>query len=434
MNNENNATSAARQMEPIKYKNLLINFTTDYSRSSSAANGATKPRAFWRPTPPADLLPGYFPLGDVVAAGGENINGKRVTAVVCEGIAQNAETKALARPDDYEQVWRDSGSQSVGTLWRPVPPEGYVALGLVCSNDNEKPSLQAVRCVRADLVIASNVGETLWNNWDSGEQPPFVAWNVTPPVAPPGEIYFAAGTFIGYNNNAQNSTGISAYSLRMQIPLKINPSPAVPVLTGFVASEPEEASQPTQIATLPWFAVEDNALGPLERFRKSPYYHFERTDLFALIGYGHNTANKSKLFRWTASRVLIDNILRLFIRLTSIEIKTAWPIAGSTTSSPIGFSAQLNELFTRTETSNNEWTTSRGMEVAALVTKNKAVAAYQMQSHYNLRRLDGTEVAVNFAYADSNSLHFSVYPEEDTESCVAPEPVSPAQPATDTLP
>jgi hypothetical protein len=311
MNTENTVTTAARQMDSIKLDNLLINFTTEFQRIWDTNGSHSKPGAFWRPTPAPDVLPGFFPLGDVAVSGSGNINGIKVVAVVREGDSPSAvaaQGKALSQPTDFEQVWKDAGSgaRKDGTLWRPIPPDGYVALGLVCSNDHEKPSLNAIRCVRADLVIASNVGDLIWNDKGSGAKQDFSAWNIDPPVAAAGEIYFAPGTFVGVKSYTKPSTEVAAYSLRMQIPLRINPAPEVPVLSGFEAPLPLEPSQATQIAKLPWFAVEDNGLPPSEKLSKSPYYHLERTDQYVLVGQGHNTGDKSRLFTRYKYRPMIS--------------------------------------------------------------------------------------------------------------------------------
>ncbi|MBK5353057.1 Vps62-related protein [Pseudomonas sp. TH41] len=436
MNTDDNVTRADRPGESIKYKNLLINFTTEFNRTWNPRS-ASKPGVFWRPAPAPDLLPGFFPLGDMIESGEDNINGKRVAAVVCEGELQGGDSapeKALSRPDDYEQVWRDSGLESDGALWRPIPPDGYVALGLVSSAGDEKPSLHAVRCVRADLVIASSLGDSIWNNWGSGTNQDFGAWHIKTPVAAAGEIYFAPGTFVGFKNITHPSTQVAAYSLRIQIPLQINPAPEVPVLSGFIAPAPLETSEATQIATLPWFAVEDDALRPLERLSKSPHYQLERTDRYVLAGHGHNTGDKSKLFRWTAPRALVRMALQLFTRITSIEVTTEWPIRSLNAGRPIQFSARLSKNFTHTETSSSGWTTSKALEVVASVPKNEMVAVYQLQSHYQLRRKDGTEVAVNFAYADRDSLYFTDYPPKDSDVAAAPLPVTNSPTATDTAP
>lgn len=437
MNTDDTVTPAATQMESIKLDNLLINFTTEFQRIWNTKGSRANLASFWRPTPAPDLLPGYFPLGDLAVSGDVNINGKRVMAVVCEGDPQSGDTskgKALSRPDDFEQVWRYSGSGADGAIWRPIPPDGYVALGLVCSNDHEKPSLNAVRCVRADLVIASSVGDLIWNDRGSGARQDFSTWSIDPPAAAAGEIYFAPGTFAGSNSFTKPSTHAAAYSLRMQIPLQINPAPEVPVLSGFEAPPPPETSEATQIAKIPWFAVEDNALLPIDKLSKSPYYYLRRTDQYVLVGYGHNTGDKSRLFKWTAPRVLFHAVLQAFNRITSIKVTSAWPTGASDAVRPIKFSARLSSHFTHTEKSSSGWITPNAVEVVVIVPQNKMSAVYQLQSHYDLWREDGTEAAINFAYADSDSLYWAEYPPKDSEVTAAILPMTDSPTATDTAP
>ena len=131
---------------------------------------------------------------------------------------------------------RVQDARSDASIWRPIPPDGYVALGMVCSNGREKPSLNTVRCVRADLVIASPVGDVIWNDKGSGAKQNFSAWSIHPPTAAAGEIYFAPGTFVGAASFSKPATHVAAYSLRMQIPLQTNPAPEAPVLIGIQCS------------------------------------------------------------------------------------------------------------------------------------------------------------------------------------------------------
>ena len=436
MPTDNTAIPVAKPMESIKFDNLLINFTTEFQRVWSTKGSGAELASFWRPSPAPDLLPGYFPLGDLAASADSNISGQRVMAVVCEGDPQSNEPhqqKAISRPDDYEQIWKSSDSGSSGAIWRPIPPDGYVALGLVCSNGHDKPSLNAVRCVRTDLVIASNVGDLIWNDKGSGAKVDFSAWSITPPNAEEGEIYFAPGTFIGANSYDKPFTHAAAYSLRMQIPLQINPAPQLPVLTGFSAPQPLETPAATQTARLPWFAVEDNFMLPIERFSKSPYYQLARTDQYVLIGEGHNTDEKSKLLRWSAPRTLIDKLLQVFTRITSIEVKSAWPTRVSEAGHPVTYSARLTKSFTHTEKSFSGWVKSQAIDIAAIIPKNRMLAVYQLHSRYDLLREDGTQAAVSFTYADSDGLDFAEYPREDNEVC-APAPVTGLPTATDNAP
>ncbi|XP_038973223.1 uncharacterized protein LOC120105138 [Phoenix dactylifera] len=77
----------------------------------------------------------------------------------CEG--------TLAKPVDYTLLWSSESSNikqdGNGYFWLPAPPEGYKAVGLLVTNSSEKPSLDEVRCVRADLTDACEDEELIWD-------------------------------------------------------------------------------------------------------------------------------------------------------------------------------------------------------------------------------------------------------------------------------
>ncbi|WP_025110931.1 Vps62-related protein [Pseudomonas sp. H1h] len=424
-----NAASPTGQMQAIKHDNLLINFTTEFHRIWDSAGSRAKPAAFWRPTPAPDVLPGYFPLGDVIAAGFDNINhAGAVAVVVCEAeIASSdpAKGKALSRPDDFELIWKDTGTKSRkdGAIWRPIAPEGYVALGSVCSNDHEKPSLNAVRCVRADLVIASNVNELIWNDRGSGAKQSVSVWSIAPPVAAPGEIHLAPGIAISENGYARPENS-PAYSLRMPIPLEMNARPVAPTLSGPIP--PSEPGASTHTAKLPWFTIKDPLLTPLEQLRSSPFYLLQRTDRYLLVGHQHNPASASRTFRWTAPRVQAPASLLIFARATSVAFEGQWK---SSMPTAMAFSAQLEVVFTQSKSHSNEWFNSTPMEIIAFAPKNRTVAVYLIQCDYSLLRADGTTVTSGLSYTDGTSLHISEHTPEEPQ-VLAPSLQAMAAPLT----
>lgn len=79
-----------------------------------------------------------------------------VREVACfEPEAANLPT--LLKPLDYTLVWSsDDESEEkygeCGFFWLPQPPEGYKPLGFLVTNNPDKPDLNEVRCVRADLT------------------------------------------------------------------------------------------------------------------------------------------------------------------------------------------------------------------------------------------------------------------------------------------
>lgn len=443
-----NETLPAGPTAPIKFGNLLIGFTTEFHRIWDSRGSDSRPGSFWRPSPTPDSLPGYFPLGDCVTPSFDNINGNTIVAVVCEGVAEQADAskgKALSAPDDFERVWRDSRSGAAAdcTLWRPIPPAGYVALGLVSSNGRDKPLPNSVRCVRADLVIASDISKRIWSDIGSGAEQNFSAWAIEPPIATAGEIYFSPGTFVGVDSHSRPAADGVAYSLRMQIPLQVDSPPAPPVLSGHEAPTTGEPAKITKTALLPWFAVKEPGLTPIEQFRISASYRLERSDRYVLVGHGHNTGNVSQTFRWKAPRAQKAEALEAFTNATTIRVEYNWPIFALNPAhlflldiSSIKFSARLSRDFIHADTSHNDWTTSAEVEVITRVAKNKSVAVYLMQSDYRLLREDGTQVATDIRYSDINSLYVSEFPsEKDNEAVrVMPEQVPEPPAITDTAP
>eukprot|EP01102_Stenamoeba_stenopodia_P013425 TRINITY_DN4356_c0_g1_i1.p1 TRINITY_DN4356_c0_g1~~TRINITY_DN4356_c0_g1_i1.p1 ORF type:complete len:695 (-),score=146.47 TRINITY_DN4356_c0_g1_i1:128-2212(-) len=70
----------------------------------------------------------------------------------------------LAFPDDFELVWTDVGTGGIAkkygevSIWRPLPPKGYVVLGHLSSPDrNSKPSTTCMACIRRNAVIPTTL-------------------------------------------------------------------------------------------------------------------------------------------------------------------------------------------------------------------------------------------------------------------------------------
>ncbi|AMQ85777.1 Vps62-related protein [Pseudomonas glycinae] len=408
-------TLSAQRMKPIRFGNLLINFTSEFHRIWDSRGSGSAVGSFWRPAPAPDLLPGYFPLGDVAVTGYENVNGNRIVAVVREGEPQGdgpSRSNALSPPTDYERVWKDanSGAAADCTVWRPIPPPGYVAMGFVCSNGRDKPLLNAIRCVREDLVMPATVGDLIWDDKGSGARQNFSAWDIEPAQAAAGEIHFAAGTFFGVQSHSKpvNST---VHALRMQLPRQSIPAPEAPELSGYGAPPELAPAKVTQTVRIPWFAVNDQ-LSAGEQLSTSPFYRLERSDQYVLVGHGHNTTDLPRPFKWKAVRTQNSQMQQIFSRLTAIEFSTAWSALPSSAPPAIRFSAHLYKDFTYCETSASGWDESRPLDIVAMAAKHKAVAVYQIQSIYTLRRADGTHVAVSVGYTDDESLYLTEYPPE----------------------
>lgn len=413
-------------MQPIRFKDLLINFTTDFDLLWNVKNtGVIDAACFWRPNTSNDRLNGYSLLGDVVVGHYRNINDRKIVAVVSE--ADKVNGTALRAPTNFHQVWKNSGKKvrTEISIWRPIPPEGYVAMGMVCCIGYEKPSLNIVRCVRADLAVDAYIGNSIWNDKGSGSSMDFSAWDIHAPDVQPGEAYIATGSFYGADGWTRPAFGARPYALRMELALQENPLPAPPAPLAT-----EEAEQRVHTCELPWFAVKDSNLTQLEQLHHSPIYRLERSDRYLVAGVAQNATPHGKTFNWTAHKGEAGDSSIDFTAVTGIELAHEW----STTSSsrPVFFSAHLSKSFTHTTQSAKGWGTSTPLEVAAYVPASQTIAAYVIRSEYKLYRQDGSQLAATVSYTNGDTVYFSeAYspsPESSAEPPVlptlsAPEPV-----------
>ncbi|KAI5061209.1 hypothetical protein GOP47_0023714 [Adiantum capillus-veneris] len=110
--------------------------------------------SIWRPVPP----PGYVFVGDHITEGLEP-PGFGI-------ILKDDNSGRLAEPVRLVQCMHAPGKgQEQIYVWYPVAPAGFVTLGCVVSRDKEAPLLQALRCVRADLVNEVNMSKRpIWSN------------------------------------------------------------------------------------------------------------------------------------------------------------------------------------------------------------------------------------------------------------------------------
>lgn len=395
-------------MNPLQFNDLLISFTSEFLPLwNDKGSGAHKPVGLWRPSTTSDALSSFFSLGDIAADHYRNINQSRIVAVVSD--ANKAEGTALRPPLDYELVWHDkgTGARADASIWRPVPPEGYVAMGLVYGVNYDKPSYHAVRCVREDLVMAAQVGEPIWNDKGSGGPNDLSLWSITLPDAAAGELYLAPGTFIGNSTYAKPSHAV--YSLRLALTAPLSDLPAPPALTGHEPPTAVESTSTPLVCELPWFCVKDPELTVIEQFQSSPTYRLERTDSHLLAGFGHNTATTRQPFMWTATKGESGRNAKALTAITRINLCKKWP--DDTHAFELNFSAHLDRDFTHTQRSAKSWSHSSPLEIITYAPAQKALAAYLLQSDYRLLRQDGSQVSSTVSYTNGDHVYISESPD-----------------------
>jgi len=150
---------------------LTGDFTQSYQRRwRDKGSGADKDVSLFHPKP----RPGYFALGSVAVSGYPDQPSFATLTV------KPSSDLALAEPRDYERIYDDkgSGSDDDGSVWRPIPPDGFVALGDVVQSGYDKPSTNDVRCVNSALVRTALVGSQVWNDKGSGGNTDGSIWAV----------------------------------------------------------------------------------------------------------------------------------------------------------------------------------------------------------------------------------------------------------------
>lgn len=73
--------------------------------------------------------------------------------------------KGGAFPTDFEKVWDNSHNreQQPMTIWKVIPPPGYVALTDIVSPGYDKPSTDLITCLPIDAVIQNDsINDALW--------------------------------------------------------------------------------------------------------------------------------------------------------------------------------------------------------------------------------------------------------------------------------
>ncbi|XP_057450158.1 hypothetical protein At1g04090-like [Lotus japonicus] len=92
---------------------------------------------------------------------------------------------ALRKPLDYTLVWcSNAGSKEIVTssayFWLPQPPEGYKALGYLVTKKPDKPNLDEMSCVRADLTDKCEPYRQILDVSSEIPEFPFSVWSLRP--------------------------------------------------------------------------------------------------------------------------------------------------------------------------------------------------------------------------------------------------------------
>ncbi|MEM7195237.1 MAG: Vps62-related protein [Pseudomonadota bacterium] len=167
------------------------------------------------------VYPGGLGFQELVRFGQNGSN--TPTAMV---VAVDLSGTALRNPIDYEYMWDDwdSGADLDASFWRPIPPAGYRCLGDMPQLGRSKPPLDAMACVRQDLVVPGEVDKDeedsksfVWNSRDACRNSgsctdAFSAFRITPKPGTEGiEVKGAVVGSRGFFDGRDYAEGVYSY-------------------------------------------------------------------------------------------------------------------------------------------------------------------------------------------------------------------------------
>lgn len=119
-------------------------------------NGSSRKTTFYYAPSQGD----YHPVG---VTADQRERGER-SSDLC--LVKDLSGRALALPVRYERVWwdRKSGATRDGSVWSPVCPHPYAAVGVMVQSSYRMPPLDALRCVREDLTVLAADGEEVYKD------------------------------------------------------------------------------------------------------------------------------------------------------------------------------------------------------------------------------------------------------------------------------
>ena len=300
-------TIAVRVFDPMALMTdgLLIRYTDQFTSIwHDAGSGADDNGRYWKPVAPA----GYYSLGSLGGDAWADPNGNKAVIVVKE----LNDSGALAAPLDYALIWTDSGSGANldGSFWRPIPPAGYVACGVVAQLGYGKPGLDEVRCVRSDLVSNGKAGDWIWDDSGSGASADFGSWEVECPDAQnsSGKAYLKAGTFVGTNSYSPPASHPALYVLNVHLPVvaDVPETNYTPSLDG--ADEPELYTEAflSKMVAVPFPLIYDAAYSLHDKVTDFPIYRVRRDEFYELAYFYNNMQGSTPIIHTETTRTGIS--------------------------------------------------------------------------------------------------------------------------------
>jgi len=397
------SSSGASRVLPVQVYNyrvidtgeLLISYTDQFQSIYSFSPAGWNPVCFYKPIPPE----GFYALGSYARGYSTDPNGNAAVMVV------------QAKPGSDAIVFTTDFTNLGPYLHNPIAPEGYKAMGQVCTGAYQTPD-PAV-CIREDLTTPGTC-YLFWsyeNNYHQVES----AWGIYQPSADLHEnAYLAPGMFI-YESGIDDPTGPLINVLNVSLPM-LAEAPSqdyVPSLSSYDVPSDGVAPRMEKCLMVPCTIVKDGQYSSNMPWRiaNSPFYRLERQVFYKYINhYDNSQGSVPQAFHWAIT-----------IGMSATESQTVWGETGVELSVEAGVSIYaVQSSITATvsrkfgyETMNSitELQTNT-LTIDVNIPAHKAGALWQRYNRYVLYRHNGTELEqVTSWECGINSYVYDEYPD-----------------------
>jgi hypothetical protein len=404
------------------------NFTWHWDDEGSGGKLAV---SFWHPNAPT-IPEGYKALGTVAlpAWGSDNLptnsshKVKEHTVAVC--VRENPDVPspdgkpALADPVDYAWVWSDkgTGSKYAEALWRPVAPEGYVAMGLVASKDSyDKPPLDAVTCVREDLTYRAEASEKpVYKDTGTGGKHDLSVWRNSVPSKyvdsrDSARVLLSPNTYTAHTSYDRPRHLPDMHVLCLPLPSEKSKTPTRPALED--RDRPAGQTPEALVGTVwvPFTAVKDEDRSTEWKLANSPFYRIERKVSWSLLSFINNDTDTAQSVTDTVTTGIEKETIDTFSVNTGFSYSGNGGFSIGVISASVTTTFSLELGFSRSKSSKEleSHSVARTLQVPA----KHAGAMWVGTSTLQVTRGDKSLVAEPLIFHDNN-FHYDQFPDATT--------------------
>lgn len=401
---------------------LEIAFVTDFGHSwSDSGSGAEMDVSFWWPK----VSGGFRALGHYANKGYDAPESPMIAVKAIQ-------PDALKEPVGWELVWDDAGSgaDDDGSIWIPVAPRGYSALGMFVQpgHSTAERMLEVyskkwpVACVRSDLVTGANVSDLIWNDAGSGADHDVSVWQIGPLSPPAGSpmTYLTSGSFCAYASHNKPLTTPVVNALAVEFPLEMNGSlPLLPTLSSlnvpdetFMVRDSKGYPIPYSVSYLSCVQVNDDRYrGRLKaQIEETPFYKLEKYALYRRASFHTNSDSEPGNFTFRYNYGISETDSTSISLTTGLSVTVGVSAEGNVGAAKTTVSTSTTVSYSLGVTRDTSSTISAetSHEVSYRIPAGGAGCLFTLSYRYILRRADGTEV--NSWTMNSDHTHYATFP------------------------